>query len=341
MTAKGGSFVRECVAAAMADDNPRNREKKKYGVKLDEMKKLADIEDYFDCSPDKGPNPAIDENLEGEVQVYTTLALPEMDLMINRMAYNMFMPGYTIIIYGPRRSGKSHFIKNLCQRIRPWYPNVVCFTKTKASCEYHSYLPDTCIIEGLDEELLLRLMKDQENKKIAESNGFDQGNYNLLVILDDCMAEKLRYRDIFNAVFYNGRHYNITLIVAVQDVKGIAPAATINCDVVVTFCLPDRRGRDTLREKFADYLTRNQFDAMMDSELINKKYHMLAFDIAHRYNPIDKRIYFGSCDPAAAEDFVMGNRAMWEYDMEQLKELGHHDLLQKRDWGILTGNKED
>jgi hypothetical protein len=149
------------------------------------------------------------------------------------------------------------------------------------------------------------------------------------------MAEKLRYKDIFNMLFYNGRHYNITLIVTCQDVKGIAPSATLNTDIAFTFCLPDRRGRDTIREKFVDYLTRSDFDTLMDDERINKKYHLLAFDVGHRYNPIDKRIYFGCCDPDSLEKFVMGDREMWEEDLEQLQALGFEHLISELDWGIL------
>ena len=257
---------------------------------------------------------------------------------VNRMAYNMFRPGYTIILYGPRRSGKSKLIMNLCQRMRHLFPEVICFTMTKASAEYFSYLPYNRVIEGLDEDLLEKLFKHQQSLKEAMSRGEDVGNPNLLVILDDCMAEGLRYKKTFNKIFYNGRHVNITLIVAVQDVRGIAPSATINCDVACTFSLPDHRGRDTIREKFADYLTRNEFDNLYDSEAINKKYHIVLFDIAHRYNPLDKRISFGCVDENAEEPFVMGDRSMWlesPQSRKQLEELGFGYLLDIEDWGIV------
>lgn len=265
---------------------------------------------------------------------------------VNRMAYNMFRPGYTIILYGPRRSGKSKLIANICQRMRHYFPEVVCFTMTKSSAEYFGYLPYNRVIEGLDEDLLEKLFKHQQKLKEAMSRGEDVGNPNLLIILDDCMAEGLRYKKTFNKIFYNGRHVNITLIVAVQDVRGIAPSATINCDVACTFSLPDHRGRDAIREKFADYLTRDEFDNLYDSEHINKKYHIVLFDIAHRYNPLDKRISFGCVDEEAEEPFVMGNRAMWTespQSRKQLEELGFGYLMDKEDWGIIKpkGKKKE
>ena len=252
----------------------------------------------------------------------------------------MIRPGYTVILYGPRRSGKSMFIRNICQRLRPYFPDVVCFTKTKASGEYFSFLPYDHVIDGLDEDLLLALLKNQRKLKKKESRGEFVGNYNLLIIIDDCMAEKLRYKDIFNAVFFNGRHYNVTLLVTVQDVKGIAPAATINADQVFTFSLPDRRGRDTIREKFADYLSRNEFDALYDDPQINKKYHIIGYDIAHRYNPIERRISIGCCDPNAEEPFVMGDRHMWDNSLKQLKELAFEHLIIQDEWAIVKTKKK-
>ena len=312
----------------------------KWGVCLNEFQSLLDDEDVFDLAEDHGPNPPIAEYCE-KPEIYTTVEFRDGgSIDILKAAYNHIRPGYTVILYGPRRSGKSTFIRNICQRIRPWYPDVVVFTTTKDSGEYFGFIPIENVIDGLDEDLLMKLILNQRRKKREESRGKDQGNYELLVIIDDCMSEKLRYKDIFNKVFFNGRHYNITLIVTVQDVKGVAPAATINADLAYSFALPDRRGRDTIREKFVDYLDRNQFADLMDCPDINKKYHILCFDIAHRYNPINCRISFGCCDTKAEKPFVMGGPEMWKNSQEQLYQLGFGYLMKLDDWGIIKKEKK-
>lgn len=261
---------------------------------------------------------------------------------VNQAAYNMIRPGYTVILYGPRRSGKSKYIRNLCQRMRHLFPDVVVFTMTKSSGEYFNYLPYNRVIEGLDEDILDDLIEHQMHLKEAQSRGEDVGNTNLLIILDDCMAEGLRYKKTFNRVFYNGRHNNITLIVAVQDVRGIAPSATINCDVAACFSLPDKRGRDTIQEKFAAYLTKDEFDNLFDHPVVNQKYQMVFFDVAHRYNPLDKRIAIGTVNEEAEEPFVMGDKEMWntEEGHQQLHDLGFSYLLNLDDWGIVQPKKK-
>lgn len=257
---------------------------------------------------------------------------------VNRLAYNLFRPGYTCIFYGPRRSGKSVLVRAASQHMRHFFPEVVVFTMTKASGEYFQWLPYCRVVEGLDEDILSELIRHQISQKERRTRGEDVGNMNLLIIIDDCMAQGLRYVKTFNQLFYNGRHLDITLFVCVQDVRGIAPSATINADLVCTFSLPDRRGRDTIREKFADYLTRDEFDRLYDSPHINKKHHIVAFDIAHRYNDINKRILFGCVNVDALQPFVMGERAMWCESAEsrqQLEDLGFGYLLNLSDWGII------
>ena len=282
-----------------------------------------------------------DEQTDARQNMERTDSKAKGTFTVNQAAYNMIRPGYTVVLYGPRRSGKSKLIKNICQRMRHLFPEVVVFTMTKASAEYFSYVPYERVIEGLDEDLLGKIIDHQMERNAARSRGEDVGNTNVLIIIDDCMAEGLRFKKTFNQLFYNGRHSNITLLVAVQDVRGIAPSATINADLVCTFSLPDKRGRDTIREKFADYLTDTEFDNLYESEYINKKYHVVWFDIAHRYNPLDKRISFGCVDPDAEQPFVLGDRAMWTSEddngekQQQLIDLGFERLLNMPDWGIV------
>lgn len=263
---------------------------------------------------------------------------------VNEAAYNLFRPGYTVILYGPRRSGKSVAVRNIAARMRHYFPEVVVFTMTKASGEYFTWVPYCRVVEGLDEDVLQNLIDHQMSLKKKRSRGIDVGNMNLLIIIDDCMAQGLRYVKTFNQLFYNGRHLDITLFVLVQDVRGIAPSATINADVVCTFSLPDRRGRDTIREKFCDYLTRDEFNRLYDHPDINKKHHLVMFDIAHRYNNINQRISFGCVDIDAEVPFVMGSREMWCESAEsrqQLEDLGFGYLMEIPDWGIIEPRHVD
>lgn len=96
-----------------------------------------------------------------------------------------------------------------------------------------------------------------------------------------------------------------------------------------------------MREKFCDYLSRNEFDALLDSPEVNKKYHMVGFDIAHRYNSLDTRISLGCCEPDTAEPFVMGDRHMWNNCLDQLSDLGFEHLIAQEKWDIVEAKPKN
>lgn len=326
--------VNEIIRSVKVSSNKRQEEE--YGIHLDEYKILGSGEDPFDFSPECNPYPLISHELK-DWKTYCIIPTELRDLEVGCAGFELFRPGYTIVLYGPRRSGKSRLIRALCSHYRPYFPTAVVFTATKDSGEYFGFFPFDHVIDGLDEDLLWDLLATQSKKKKAETRGEDMGNYNLLIIFDDCMSEDLRYKKLFNKIFYNGRHYNITLIVSLQDVKGIAPAATANTDVAITFPLQDERAKETVKAKFADYLHRKEFEALMTSEYINKRYHCIFFDVAHRYNPLNRKITFGCLDDEEDKDtkFVMGDHEMWKDCQKQLYQLGFGYLLKMEDWGIL------
>lgn len=135
----------DAVAKVLEQHIKNSKTKDKFGVHLNEFSALVDDEDLYDASDDQGPCPPYAETLEGYIP-FCEIPVPAKNaqeatakgvgsITINHGAYDMVRPGYTVIIYGPRRSGKSAFIAQLCQRLRPFYPDVVVFTMTKASGE--------------------------------------------------------------------------------------------------------------------------------------------------------------------------------------------------------------
>ena len=326
------TFVHKSLASILGEKNSGSNEKK-YGVQLDEQKKLLEVEDFFDATEAVKPNPPIAE----ELKAYTPFKICQSvdgDFVVNQMAYNQFLPGYTTVCYGKRRSGKTVFIRNICQRIRHLYRDVIVFTKTKSSCEYHKFLPNAVIIEGLDEELLFDILADQKEKNRLSSLGEDMGNYKVLIILDDCMSENLKYKKSINDVFFEGRHEGVTIFVCLQDIKGVFPDVANNIDMAVVFKSEDKRTFDAIRERFCAFLTKDQLWQLLTSETFNQKHHFYCFDRAHIYNSIDHRVSYGCVDMDKEEDFVMGNRELWEEDLEQLEALGFKNLIAQQDWGV-------
>jgi len=332
--------TREMLLDALRGTSSTTSTDKGYGEELDEMAELGEQIDPFDCCEFDGPDPPIAHFVPQPV-VYTVLdgigKESNSSIEIQQMAYNMILPGYTTIFTGRRRSGKTKLIKALCRHLRAFYPEVVVFTRTKASGEYARFIPHSRIIQGFDPDLLIELMHIQRQKKMAQSRGeLPDTNYNLLVILDDCLAERLNWSQELNAVFFEGRHNNVTLFVSIQDVKGCAPSATGNADYVFLYPMGDERTFEAVRDKYMSFVDKYEQRDIMTHPDISKKFHVLGVDIAHKSNPRDRKLAIGCVDAdLEKEDFVMGTREMWRDDFRQLDRLGYDHLKGIEDWKIL------
>lgn len=328
----------QMIIEALRGGGGSSKRNEEYGIELDEMQMLSAVPDLYDVAEFNGPDPPIAHFLPGPVP-YTNLLIGReaTSLTILQMSYNMIMPGYTVIFTGKRRSGKTKVMRALCRHNRRWYPEVIVFTRTKSSGEYARFLPDARIIQGFDPDLLIEIARIQRQKVRDMSNGLRQDeNINILIILDDCLAERLQWSQELNAIFFEGRHLFITLFVSIQDVKGCAPAATGNCDYAFLFPTGDERTFEAVRDKYMPYLDKYELKDLLDDEQINKKYHIIGVDIAHKYNDINERVSLGCVDEdLEEEDFVMGSPQMWKDDRRRLKQLGYEHLIGIEDWGIL------
>lgn len=330
--------IKDMLLRSLRGDSSTANEQDDYGIYLDEMDVLRQIPDVYDCTPFEGCDPPILHYTERPI-VYATIPIGDEGRTIDvmQMSYNMIMPGYTVIFTGRRRSGKTKLMRALCRHLRKWYPEVVVFTRTKASGEYSRFMPMSRVIQGFDPDLLIELGRIQRAKKKAQSRGeLVDTNFNLLVILDDCLAERLQWSQELNAIFFEGRHLDITLFVSIQDVKGCAPAATGNSDFSFLFPFGDERTFEAVRDKYTSFLDKKELKDLVTNDEIKKKYHVLGVDSAHKSNPDDRKISVGCVDEEEElEDFVMGGPAMWKEDKKQLKLLGYEHLQGKEDWGIL------
>jgi hypothetical protein len=113
-----------------------------------------------------------------------------------------------ILLVGKRRTGKSWWIRDYLYTYRNYFPYGFIFTKTKSNGWYQTFFPSFFIFNDYDEDLILRLIKLQEQR--AAINGL---NRNIFFLFDDFAAEQMvRYLVTFNRLAMYGRHWNITCL---------------------------------------------------------------------------------------------------------------------------------
>ena len=328
----------------LADDGDEDMEDGGYGVCLDEHSVLSNVPDPYDCCPFFGPDPAnLPSCQNGKPKVYKRITIgkegKELDIDIMNYSYDMIRAGYTVIYNGSRRTGKSQLIKANIRHLRPLFKEVYVFTNSKSSGEYFRYVPIKRVYEGFHPEILMAIVQKQKKLRMAQTRGeLVDENVEILVILDDCISDNLKFKREFNKIFFEGRHYGMSLWVTSQDIKAIAPGATINADVSFIFPFGDERSTETVQQKYLYFLDKYQSEDLLTHHDIYKKHHVIAVDMAHKYNPIDRRIAVGCVEiDKEPVDFVTSTWPFWENSRKQLKDLGFKHLIKKPDqvWGIL------
>ena len=175
---------------------------------------------------------------------------------LNRLKCN----DYCLII-GKRRSGKSVLIKELMHHFDKdcgIKAGVICSHSEDVDPFYKEFFPDLFIYNNCN--LMCKRVIERQEKLLEENEelrnkGEPEKDNRILVVLDDVIDDPtLAKNEDFNNIIYNGKHYNITLIISVQYVKALPPGARQNPDVVFLFNTDSeteiKKMYDTYGEKF-------------------------------------------------------------------------------------------
>lgn len=128
---------------------------------------------------------------------------------VKNFTWGLYKPDYTCLLIGRRRTGKTTWLKEFMRVSRPWFPNVLVFTKSVADSEYRKYVPEGNIICGLPAAKLKAVIEYQKERLTAYRKGEIEGNINLLIIIDDCVSEGMRWIKELDELFYEGRHLKV------------------------------------------------------------------------------------------------------------------------------------
>lgn len=271
------------------------------------------------------------------------------------LTWDQFGTDWTIVLFGKRRSGKTVFIKSLCGNyLRPHFPRVYVFTKSYYSGEYSKWVPYSHIFPGLTQpiaqdpnskngvvtglDVLRKILDTQKLYRKYTLEGKWQGNMNALIIFDDVLSDGLKYKDLVDELFFEGRHMNLCFIVTTQDFKGVNPACTGNTDCAITFRSRSERDKEAVRTKFADYFKNDEEYEGLTNQALKRKWHCCAYfqDSPH----IDPEFTVFCGRPSEPKPFVMGAYSWWMNNMKQLQAIVNEEpelsyLLETTDWGVI------
>lgn len=270
------------------------------------------------------------------------------NITINKFDLNSMKPNATILIIAKRGSGKTFLCRNLLQQIRDIPGGIIISPTDVISGFYQKFFPSSYIHSKYNKDIMQSILDRQkiasskfikkacsfipeasENAKLALSllhvkidKKYDPRAF---ILMDDCMAGKKDWANDENIreLMFNGRHYYLTLIMTLQQPKGIQPEYRSNFDYVFLLANDSMIERKKLYEAYCSvFKTFNQFEKVFDE--ITKNYGCLVVcNVAGPNKTISEKIF---CYKAPSDEIIE------RICSDKFHKL--HDKLYNPDWNL-------
>ncbi|CAM9604612.1 unnamed protein product [Ectocarpus fasciculatus] len=147
----------------------------------------------------------------------------------------------------------------------------------------------------------------------------------IVIVLDDIgYNKKALSSKILNFLFMNGRHFDITVLLAVQHVMQIKPELRSNCDYVI--CLQESN-KNLVRNLYDNFFGvfekpahfRNAFDAC------TQNYGCMVLNNMERSGNVNDVVNWYKATPG--REFKFGDKEFWEYHNQRYVSVQQRFLM--------------
>ena len=223
--------------------------------------------------------------------------------------------GPVIVLIGRRDTGKTFLVKDLLY-FHQDIPIGTVISGTEAGNGFYGKLvPKLFIHEEYNSVLIENVLRRQ--RAVMKQCNQEMETYKkcsidprTFVILDDCLYDNTWARDkLMRALFMNGRHWKVMLIITMQYPLGIPPNLRTNIDYVFILRENYLANRKKIWENFASmFPTLESFCSVMDQT--TEKYCALVLNNNAKSNKITDQIFWYKAEDSP--DYKLGSKEFWE-----------------------------
>ena len=265
-----------------------------------------------------------------------------MQLQLKKFDITDIKNDKVVVFIGKRETGKSFLVKDVLYYHQDIPIGTVISPTEAANCFYGNIIPPLFIHDEYTPELLQNVVKRQKmviSKVKEEERMYSKSNIDgkAFIILDDCLYDNAWTKDKnIRALFMNGRHYKIMVMITMQYPLGIPPNLRTNIDYV--FILREnlvnnrRRIYDNYAGMFPNFET---FCQVMDQ--CTENFECLVINNNAKSNKIEDQVFWYKAEPH--KPFKLDGADYWQshnnnyddnfgidedemYDASQLKKKG-------------------
>lgn len=202
-----------------------------------------------------------------------------------------------IAVVGKRNRGKSHVLIQIAHNIdkHRLIPRAAVLSSTDGVTGFFkSFFNPHFIYTDFDDSTLEKIMAVQA-KSVAKCK--DPRKTGLLLLIDDSGFDQQFFKSkAFRELAMNGRHYNISTVIALQDIGTLTPAIRAQLDYVLCLNESFTNGLDRLyRWVFGTYDSLHDFREA--HKVITQNYGVHVFDNLSQGSNEDKVMWFRASHP--------------------------------------------
>jgi len=222
----------------------------------------------------------------------------------------------TIVAVGKRRTGKTWVFRNLMYLMKDKIQAGIVISQTDELNKFwRQYVPKKFIYNKYQPEILEMVFRRQ--KKILNDNNMTKAEIDkkapFFVLLDDVISDqRLKYDENLMELFVAGRHYRLFVLITTQYAKAITPTLRGNTDYCFMMKCAQNRQREALWEDFADFLTKDAFNQILDAYTEDNEVLVVNTCPESNVDPLSMLFWWKAVDPGS---FKMGSKEYWESAM--------------------------
>lgn len=252
-----------------------------------------------------------------------TIAFSEFDLDTIIYNENKEFLNPRIALIGKSGSGKSWIIRNIMYNMKDIPTGTVIAPTDKMNKFYNSFICPSFIHHHYREDIVPKILTRQ--KKILQKNeervhsGKHPVDPRTFLIMDDCMSSKKLWLNdpSILTIFNEGRHYQLTFILAMQYSLGIQPELRSNFDFIIMLGDDMYSNRKRLYEHYAGiFPSRDIFEQVFCQ--MTENYGCMVINNRIRSLDISKKVFWFRAK--GMPPFVVGSKKYLKWHSDNYDE---------------------
>lgn len=218
-----------------------------------------------------------------------------------------------IAVIGPRGSGKSTLIKDILYQVRKIPIGKVINGTERASPFYSDFVPDILIDTEWDLEKAEDFKDRAEDLKELKRMNPDYRNVNThsFFILDDCIYDDAWPKTkVMREIFMNGRHFNITFILAMQTPLGLPPLLRDQIEYTFICGVSGYKNKEKIFDNYVKGIdSKRQFFKIVDS--CTSGFNCLVIKNCAENTNMGANVFWYKAN--SHPGFLMCSKVVWEF----------------------------